>query len=211
MSPYKYNFDYYTERLGILTEMARPSKQLVGPAGAKMSEYIKKVSSIIRLGGDVQDYNVETGNQETVNVPGYAGNPQNRVLRYIVHTISEFENLNTSEQPQERITATGLKKTKVVDGLTAAALTLAGINDQTANATGLNPTQLFSKAIAKWTTENPEKVMSEEFSEELLNPQNILFYLKNNRSANTATGRKKDEELQSAHGGKSVEEIHAAS
>lgn len=207
----KYGFDYYLKRAEVLNEMARPSKLLTGETGAKMSEYIKRIGNIIKAGGEIDDYDVKTGETQKVQIPGYAGNPQNRVYRYIINTIADFEGMDVASEEQERYTVSGLKKHSIVDKVPLIALKLLGITDKTATATGFTPNDLLARGFAKWASDNPEKVSSPEFTNELLNPQNILFYLKNNRSANTASGRLKDEKLQAVHGGKSIEDIHAAS
>jgi hypothetical protein len=190
--------------------MARPSKQLSGQGGAKMSEYIKKVGAIIMSGGTYTDSNIETGETEEKNIPGYAGNPQSRVYKYIINTILDFEGINPKfDDTIIRQTASGLTKMgSGSDPTVTGALKILGIDDKTLGGTGMTPIQAYSKAIAKWTSENEEKVLSKEFEDRILSNQEILFYLKHNISSPTGSGRLKDERLKSAHGVGSVEEIH---
>jgi hypothetical protein len=218
----KCDFNYFTQRVGVLNEMARPSKLLAGESGAKMSEYIKKIGSIMKAGGTIEDYyDIETGERGPKYVPGYAGSVQNRVYRYIVFTIGEFEGIDVKFDTTARQTAKGFTKGMTKDGeimpaaiadtIPLIALNLLGITDKTATATGFTANELLSKGFAKWASENPEKVSSPEFTNELLDPQNILGYLKDNRSSKTGSGRLKDEKLKAAHGAESVEEIHDTS
>ena len=209
----KCDFNYYTQRAEVLNEMARPSKLLSGAGGAKMGEYIKKVGAIIKAGGNYMDSDIETGNTEEKYIPGYAGNPQNRVYRYVINAILDFEGISPKfEDDAIRQTASGLSKQGGgTDATVSGALKLLGITDKTATATGMNSGEIFRKAIAKWTSENEEKVTSKEFEDRITSPQEILFYLKHNRSSPTGSGRLKDEKLKAAHGAESVEEIHDTS
>lgn len=209
----KCDFNYYIQRAEVLNEMARPSKLLSGAGGAKMGEYIKKVGAIIKAGGNYMDSDIETGNTEEKYIPGYAGNPQNRVYRYVINAILDFEGISPKfEDDAIRQTASGLSKQGGgTDATVSGALKLLGITDKTATATGMNSGEIFRKAIAKWTSENEEKVTSKEFEDRITSPQEILFYLKHNRSSPTGSGRLKDEKLKAAHGAESVEEIHDTS
>ena len=209
----KYGFDYYIKRGEILSEMARKSKLLTSPGGLKMGEYIREVSKVIRLGGKIEDQDIKTGETVELEVPGYSGNPQNRVLKYIVNTILDFDNISPKFGEEEvRTTLSGREKigSGGKDDTVSGALKILGITDKTLAATGMSSNDLFSKAIAKWSNENEDKVMSDEFKNKILDPQNILFYLKNNRSSPHNIGRLKDERLKEIHGASSVEEVHSA-
>jgi len=203
----KYGFSYFTQRAEVLNEMAgRPSKLLVGPAGSKMTEYIKHISATLKKGGQIEIPDVKTGELKLTDVPGFPGNTQRLVYRYIIYTISEFDNISTDDVEVSRNINNRLARRN--DEITNLAMIILGQGGKSREDIGLGSQEVYAKAIGKWVSENPEKVTSPEFQQLITATDNIIEFLHVGRTGETGTAKVKEKEVQDVHG-IPVDELHA--
>lgn len=202
----KYGFDYFNQRAQILNEMAgRPSKLLVGPAGAKMTEYIKHISATLKKGGQIEIPDVKTGELKLTDVPGFPGNTQRLVYRFIIFTISDFEGISTDDVEVSRNKNERMSRRN--DEITNLAMIILGHGGKSREDIGLGSQEVYTNAIGKWVTENPDKVTSPEFQQLITDPDNIIKFLHDGRTGETGTAKVKEQEVQDIHG-ISVNELH---
>lgn len=211
----KYNFDYYIQRAEILSEMANLPKKLlsIGPAGEKMYQYKKIINNVMKSGGSYTD---EDGVE--IDVPGLPsgkGTPlQNRGNRYIIRAISGL----MDEVPEDYENARDENDfTGGGDELTKKALEILGLageqrwRERAKQEFGIvNSGDLYSRAIEKWTAENQEKVLSDEFGKWLTDSKNILEYLSPpvRKASHTAYGQRKTAEKEELYG-MDLEDLHS--
>lgn len=186
----KYGFDYFTQRVEVLTEMARPSKTLTGPIGEKLKYYIEQINKVLRLGGTVT-----MDNGEEIEVPGMptgVGSPiQNRGYKYIIAFMTGVTDIEVDPMNDPEIEVPDVSdKTKVHspealsfkwkkgDTVYENAKDILGIppGTKTKDLPG-PPLKIYTLAIAKWAKEHEEEVLSEEFGQRITNPDRILKFI----------------------------------
>lgn len=211
-----YGFDYFTKRTNILNEMARPwtgMKSIVidgKPVGETADRLFNQAGLKIKQGGTL---NVDG---ESVNVPGYTGPIlTNRKLRYFIYmltgmykydgsdedfTSDDFDN-STEEFSEGRATEEIVKQ----------AMSLLGHPGEKPNDIGYERGQydrLYRDALMAGVKKYPDVVMSPEFQKDMLDENNILYYMKYRRVPyHSNYGIKKAEGLENRYN-LPIEEVH---
>lgn len=197
----KYGFDYFTQRVEVLTEMARPSPLIgLGEAGIKLKELLDNVMRTMRSG------NIENSNGELVS--GLPSNlATNRTLRYMIHMLGGLdEDINPLDDEESDFSENRSK-----DEIILTSQKILGLpTSQPWKKQGFaDVDKLFRAALLHSAKNNPEMILSPEFQEKVLNPQNIADNMQEKRTANTAISINKAKEQEKLHGA-TIENIHAA-
>jgi hypothetical protein len=189
----KYGFDYFSQRVDVLTEApGRPSPLLqLGPHGQVASDIFSSIGAVMRKGGEVNG----------TFVPGMGGNREkNRQLRYFIYMMAGLDSEETENE---------ISDNEANYEIVSAATQILGIDKQGWYKIYKGPDKLYRKAIMQGV-DGPfkEYVMSPEFKQKALDPNNILSYIATNRVTN-AYSLKKAGEREEMHG-MSAEDIDAA-
>lgn len=202
----KYGFDYFSQRVELLSEMARPSSTLVGPAGERMTQLLAKINGIMRVGGTIT--NDDGSTTQVAGLPSAKGKEKTGSMvqilgyKYVIGLISGILNddeVDLLNEPEVEVEKSG----KTRDEFRNASMDILGI-ERNAKDKGLpRPIIMYYKAIGKWTSENEETVLSQEFADRLTDPNKILKFINpewRREASHSNTGRAKAEEVRDTFG-----------
>lgn len=169
-----YGFEYWAKRAETLTEMARTSPLTkLGEAGNTAKSLFDEVGKVIKQGGEV----------DGEFVPGMAGNRgQDRQLRFFLYIMFGMENEEYGVEVTDKESSA-----KITD---RAAEFLGYSNQPWRIPKGpfRDQGELFRAAIIKGVQgAYKDKILSPEFKEKVLNKENILTFVKENRVGYTPT------------------------
>ena len=166
----KFGFEYFVKRQEVIKEMARPSPlDSMGEVGQLTKSIMDKVVGVIGHGGEI----------DGEFVPGLGGNrPVNRMLRYVIYMMTKMDK-NTEDQDRA-------SEEESQSEITGMATHILGIPRE-GYRKKYTPDALYRAAIIKGITgDYHDYVISPEFKEKVLNPNNILNYVARNRVPNAS-------------------------
>lgn len=197
----KYGFDYFSSRVEVLTEMARPSPLVgLGEAGIKLKELLDSVMRTMRSG------NIENSNGELV--PGLPSNlATNRTLRYMIHMLGGLDRDTDPLEGDEGDFSGNRSKDEII--LTSQKILGLSTSEPWKKQGFADVDKLFRATLLHSAKHNQEMILSPDFQERVLNPQNIADNMQEKRVANTSMSINKAKEQEQLHGD-TIENIHGA-
>lgn len=211
----KYGFDYFVNRAAILQENSdileeargKPSPwRSEGSAGDIAADVFKQAVADMGKGGSIPVTDLTTGETNIEKVPGLGGNrPVNRALRYMIYILSKMD---ISDENQDE---TSIGEEEAKKEITDQATHLLGIpregwtmlRDEVGNKRFGDPDKLYRAAIVAAIRKYADYIVTPEFKEKALKPENSVSYAHQNRLP-TAASAIKAKKRGAHHGGMSA-------